>query len=702
MQTYYSMKKLNKFIFSFIALAGCSISTIEAQIPFDQKATTTGNIGISFSNVGTVGRPQVINNSQGLPSMEYPKGSGINHLFEGGIWIGAKVNGQIRVSTSADDASSGYRAGIDGFEFTPSSLLRERSSLANNENYSNVAVSHQDFLMSFTDRNVIIPGTTTPIANHQTPLFADIDLETYAWNFAFADYFVLMNYKITNNSNETWDSVWIGQWNDLVIRNLNVTQDGGAAFFNKGGAGFIDSNQTLYVYQVNGDDIDYTQSYGAVRILGVDWRGEFIHPLNSANLVSKGYPAPSVNPNFWIFGFSTVNDFIAPIDDAAKYERLKTGMNVNNPTINNQLRVGSNLIQLISIGPIPEVKPGESISFHIAYLAAKQVNGPDDTPEARENLYRNTGWAWRTFLGEDENANGVLDDGEDINENGSLNRYFLPEPPETPRVKIIPSSNKVEIYWTANSVASVDPISKKQDFEGFKLYRTNPGDDLKLNLLNSAKLVAQWDSAGNAIGYNNGFEAIKLDNPVYFDGDTNAYVFKYEMTGLLNGWQYLFVLTAFDKGDTELGLESLESSFTENDFRVYTGTTPNAIDSKNQSTQIGVYPNPYKTTAAWDGNTSRTRKIYFYNLPSRCVINIYTISGDLVATLNHNSATYKGENIRWFENFSAQENVVFSGGEHAWDLLSDTKSDIQPGTYLVSVKDLKTNQVQTTKFVILK
>ena len=89
-------------------------------------------------------------------------------------------------------------------------------------------------------------------------------------------------------------------------------------------------------------------------------------------------------------------------------------------------------------------------------------------------------------------------------------------------------------------------------------------------------------------------------------------------------------------------------------------------------------------------------------MPSRCVINIYTISGDLVATLNHNSATYKGENIRWFENFSAKENVVFSGGEHAWDLLSDTKSDIQPGTYLVSVKDLKTNQVQTTKFVILK
>jgi hypothetical protein len=39
--------------------------------------------------------------------MEYPTNSGIEHLFEGGIWIGALVNGQVAVSTASLDAPEG-------------------------------------------------------------------------------------------------------------------------------------------------------------------------------------------------------------------------------------------------------------------------------------------------------------------------------------------------------------------------------------------------------------------------------------------------------------------------------------------------------------------------------------------------------------------------------------------------------------------
>ena len=32
------------------------------------------------------------------------------------------------------------------------------------------------------------------------------------------------------------------------------------------------------------------------------------------------------------------------------------------------------------------------------------------------------------------------------------------------------------------------------------------GDDFNLNMLGDANVIAQWDKAGNAIGYNNGFD----------------------------------------------------------------------------------------------------------------------------------------------------------------------------------------------------
>ncbi|TNE79372.1 MAG: hypothetical protein EP332_11035 [Bacteroidetes bacterium] len=694
--------------FTRIGLLGMLLSFTQlasAQAVFDQKATNIGNIGFAVSNVGTLGRPQVISNNAGIPSMEYPIGSGINHLFEAGIWIGARVNGQTRVSTSASDASTGYRAGLSGFEFTPNGMITESSSLTSSPLFSNSAVSHQDFRVSFTDKNTIIPGTSTPITGHQFPLYADITMQTYAWNFSFADYFVIVDYTITNNSTDRWDSVWVGNWNDLVVRNLNITQDGGSAFYNKGAGFYLDSLQSLVVYQKYGDDIDYTGNYAALRVLGAEWRGQFFHPGNAKPFADSALPIPKVNGNFWLFGSSSSNDFVPPFDDASRYDRLRNGMNFGSSAVQTQLSIGSNLIQLASTGPFISIEPGESIHYTVAYVAAKQMSTPvggqaQDNTAAREELYRNLGWAYRTYLGEDLNANGILDAEEDLNGNGKLDRFVLPEPPATPKVKMIAESNKVTLYWDEAALHSIDPISKKQDFEGFRLYRSNAGDDLDLNLSGDAKLIAQWDSTGNAIGFNNGFESIRLQTPMYFDGDTTAYWYKWEVNGLLNGWQYLFILTSFDEGDDELDLPPLESSFTENSYRVFAGTTPQEISGKNSP--IGVYPNPYKTGAAWDGSTSRTKKIYFYNLPKLCTIQIFTISGDLVTTIEHDASTYVGDDIRWFENLSDSEKAVFSGGEHAWDLLSTTKSTVAQGTYLFTVKDKNTGRSHTGTFVIIQ
>ncbi len=694
-------KKMSlRILFSGVLLLNFGLAF--SQVSFDQKYTDAGRLGLAISNVGTLGRPAVRSNSQGPPSMEYPINSGIEHLFEGGIWMGAIMNGQQLVSTSAVDAANGYSTGASGFEFTANGPVKVRSTLKNSDYFTPSAVSHQDFVVGFTDKNVIVPGLNIPITNHTNPLFAEVRLESYAWNYSYADFFVILNYEITNNSTNAWDSVYLGMWSDMVVRNINVTQDNGTAFFNKGRGGYDKNAGAIYVYQAAGDDVDYTQSYAACQLLGVEWRGKYFHPNNSKQFTDSGYLPPVINPNFWYYN-STTAPYTSPANDQERYYKLKT------PTDSAKILTGPNTvtgnwIQLISIGSIPQVLPGEKIKFVVAMVCAKQKESGDpmnkDNSTSRKELTDHLSWAKRTYLGEDLNENGLLDAGEDLNGNAVLNRYILPEPPADPQVKMIPGDNQLDIYWGKNSMESIDPISKEKDFEGFRLYRTNIGDDKSTNLLDKANLIAQWDSAGNAIGFNNGFSSIQLPSPVVIESDT--FYFHYRLTGLMNGWQYLVLLTAFDKGDVDLNLESLESSFSENSYHIFTGTEPNAIESKNSKPAIGVYPNPYKGSALWDGTTSRTRKIYFYNLPQRCEISIYTASGDLVNKISHNGITYAGEDSRWFENFAGTKNIVMSGGEHAWDMLTETKNQISQGIYIFAVKDLATGQIQTGKFVILK
>jgi hypothetical protein len=676
----------------------------QAQTPFSQKYTNVGRIGLNITNAGTIGKPDVSTNTNGNPSLEFPIGSGIEHLFESGLWIGAFVDGQPRVSSSSIEAVKGYSTGASGFEFTQTTGIDERSSLTSSSKYSSSAISHQDFYFQMTDKYTVIPGTSQAIQGHDFPLFADVKVESYAWNYSFADYFVILNYTITNNSSKNWDSVYLGMYSDMVVRNVNVTQETGTAFFNKGRCGFDSTNTAVYAFQVKGDDIDYTQSYVGLQLLGAEWRNRYFHPSQKDYFIKNGWSIPKINAQFWNYG-GTNPPFAKANDDIERYSKLQTTMDSSTlfmPT--GPYNSTNNWIQMISTGPFMSIAPGETVKFTVAFVCAKQLGGlsnnqTTDNESNRKELTNHLGWTKRTYLGEDANENGMLDSLEDLNGNKVLDRFILPSPPATPKTKIVTGNNKVDIYWDASAELSIDPLSKKKDFEGYKIYRTNPGDDLKLNLQDAKNLIAQYDKSGNNIGFNNNFKAVKLDQPKTFEGDSTSYTYHYEMTGLLNGWQYMFIITSFDEGDEQLGLDPLESSFSENDFRVYTGSAPS--DYINKDIQPGVYPNPYKTSAAWDGNTSRTKKIMFYNLPKNAKVTIYTAAGDIVKTFEHHAETYLGEDTRWFDNYGG-ENTIMPGGEHAWDMLSESKTAISTGIYLYTILDIDSGKIKSGSLAIIK
>jgi hypothetical protein len=659
----------------------------------DSKYTTVGNIGLTVTNFGTYGHgfahwPQ-------QPSCEYPLGSGIEHIFDGGLWIGGYTSedGQGRnrlgpfVTTGAVDASSVANRG-GGFEFTNDidNFVGERSSLIDSKFFSPDAVSHQDFIMDYTDTNTVFDNGE-PVVDH-SPLGLVIRQESYAWNFPFADFFVIFNYNIKNVSDKYIDSLYIGLWTDTVVRNTNITSPRvGGPFYNKSGNGFDDSLNIAYEFDSNGD-IGFTDSYIGIQYLG------------------SSEPHDSVNFTSWQFRNTTNANFFAPQDDFQRYLKLAGFFGGTNRFGNGidpaQLKAASNRSMLISAGSFESLAPGDSMSIAFAIVCAKKF-GTDlaslDTDEQRTNLNNNAGWAIRAYNGEDRNADGILDPTEDLDGNGEITRYILPAPPNIPRVKVIPDNQKVTIYWDRRAEESIDPISAKKDFEGYKIWRTNSGYDLteSQDILRSLVLVAEFDSIGNNIGYNTGFDSVELDQPVKFEGDDTEYWYRYEIEDLLNGWQYIYAVTAYDEGDPENNLTSLESSPLANSNKILPGTPP----TSEKGVEVGVYPNPYYGNAFWDGSSERLRKIYFYNLPAECEITIYTLSGDIVRRLRHDQQS-NGSDLRWFETFSKDGTQQMSGGEHAWDLVTEDDQAIATGLYLFSVKDFSNGDIKTGKFLVIK
>ncbi len=674
-------------LFSFTSEHDESIKRLNKLLKDDNSHyTNIGNIGITVTNFGTVGHGFGLWPEQ--PNCEYPLGSGIEHIFSGGLWIGGYIRNSTRpfVSTGAVDASSVSNRG-GGFEYTnsASSTVKERSSLINSKFYSPSAISHQDLYMEFTDSNRTL-NNGEAIVDHD-PLGVVVNQSCYAWNYPFADFFVIFNYWIKNTSKKYLDSVYVGLWNETVVRNTNITSPRvGTPFYNKGGNGYNDSLKVAYEFDATGD-VGFTDSY-----IGIQFLGSSVYQ-DTANFVT------------WKYKSTTDPKYFTPPNDVQRYMKMSgyfaDGIRFNE-TIAKDIKKPGTWTILLSAGPYKTIAPGDSINVVFAYVAAKKYgydNPALDTKVQKTNLYNNAGWAIRAYNGEDRNGNNILDPGEDLDGDGKITRYILPAPPLSPIIKVVPESEKVTLYWDKRAESSIDPISGLKDFEGYRIYRTNVAFDLTASqdILKSLTLAAQFDSVGNDIGYNTGYSFIELDAPKVFPNDTTKYWYKFEFENLLNGWQYLYSVTAFDEGDKTNNLGSLESSQLAGVNRIIPGTPP----TSNEDIKIGVYPNPYYGSAIWDGGYERLRKIYFYNLPEECEITIYTLSGDIVKHIYHDTNS-NGSNIRWFETFANNGDQKLSGGEEPWDLISDYDQAIATGLYLFSVKDLSNSKIKIGKFLIIK
>lgn len=672
----------------------------------DRHTINVGNIGLIVTNYGTVGLAFA---ERGRLSCEYPLGSHKEHMFLGGIWVGGIQNNQIRVSTGAIDISSLQYKNEGGFEYTtgqwlgsptsnPGDSMIERSLIPISQYYNPSAISHQDLVCDYTDSNTVIPQLGEEIPGH-SPLGIVVHQEVYAWSQSFADAYVILSFVIRNTSQYPIENMYIGYWIDTMVGNtdLNPPPNWAPTYtwrWYDDGNGLVDSMQMCYEYDYDGD-FGYAENYIGMRILGTD---PALMPGTDTSYLDK------VQFYEWLFRDTQDPVFFAPQNDVQRYERMTTGLNNYQTWREWPGAIGPlNRSMLLSTGPFLEVNPGDSVKFTFAIICAEKYGSApmqDDLEISRKNLYLNSQWAKISYDGEDKNGNGILDPGEDLwPYNGILDRYKLPEPPPPPVVKLVPGDGKVDVYWDDQPEHFIDPVTGSEDFEGYRIYRarlTNENQGIGLKQL--FELIGQYDII-DSIGYNTGLDLIRLDEPLDINGHTFHYKFTNE--GLLNGWQYAFAVSSFDMGDPENNLESLESSVLLGYGKAFAGPLAGVDERK-----ITVFPNPYKASSAWDGLgddgvQERSRLLYFANLPENCTIRIFTLAGDLVDVLEHEAASYTGQDINWFKEFAEGEKV-FSGGLHGWDLVSKSDQAVATGLYLYVVEDRDTGEIYRGKFVVIK
>ncbi len=147
--------------------------------------------------------------------------------------------------------------------------------------------------------------------------------------------------------------------------------------------------------------------------------------------------------------------------------------------------------------------------------------------------------------------------------------YRFSPPPAKPTLTAVPGDGKVTLYWDRKAEEEKDPILKKLDFQGYKIYKATDSNfnDVR-NVTNADGIVEgyqpleQFDLADTVSGYFYPNEELFQDSQgfTYNLGSNSGLVHQYVDEDVLNGRTYYYALVAYDTGDTSNGLFPTENS----------------------------------------------------------------------------------------------------------------------------------------------
>ena len=294
----------------------------------DWKLTTFGKVRQVVTNLGALNKGQT--NFPGLINAEFPPGSGEEHLYQGGIWIGA-------VTPTGDTLVSETQSHFGFNEFYPTAAQwdtiwvgakGDTMQIPYWPNY--VAVSDQDFVCRYSDYNVL------NVQNH-TPLNVDIVQTTYAWGSGQLSEFLLHTYYIIPRKLPLKDA-YIAFWMHGSTGTINC------------GDNFIDEYARYFPQYHMAVDED---SPG-----GCD--GVAVSPVGFAVMT------PSDSTLKWAFNYYEHETM--PIRDNAEYAEMSSGRIMPDRLDPSRAHI------ILSFGPF-QLKLGDTLKVQMAEIFGNGING---------------------------------------------------------------------------------------------------------------------------------------------------------------------------------------------------------------------------------------------------------------------------------------------------------------------------------------
>ena len=516
---------------------------------------------VTISNYGTFGY------AVGSPGGEWPAGSGDMYIYGAGIWIGS-----IRRSTTGRDtlASVGYNPNSGASEMTPgcydnapggySSREFERVYMFPEDWPPNLAEFPADLSDSvltplripsgdtvvpgyfhYIPRDAVSSGDAWTVFNDRdetqhvagsTPRAIGVEVyqSTYAWTLPWNQDIVFFKLDVRNRTSDTIYDMYLGMVCDADVG--NSTDDRAGLALSK------------YIHSPDGGDSVFVDNMGYVwsddgipsGVCGFDFlQSPFVKDEqgnivgfdgldnNGNGLIDE--PAEGEQLGMTAFKIFTLND-ADPVDDFQQYLAL-AGHDYWDPEYpynpydsTDQAPADKRFLQ--STGPFV-LAPNEIVTVTIGLIAA------DRTAQTGEEMLYGIAQASRA-------AQAAYD-----------NNWIMPEPPPSPGLTLVPGDGRVTLIWDDLPEDAVDrffpvapalfnPYYVEQDFQGYKVYRSQTGQP------GDWELLTQFDRV-DGITFEDTTVVESLRTLASDVGLSYSYV---DSSGLRLGFPYHYAVTSFD------------------------------------------------------------------------------------------------------------------------------------------------------------
>lgn len=452
----------------------------------------------------------------------------------------------------------------------------------------------------------------SPLIGPEDKINVEAHSRTYAWSESYRANFIVYDYQIINLNDTTMQPVFVAIHADCDI---SVAEGGsGAQAYSR------DDLPDFYRDDAAREFISYMYDGDNPTVAGDDRGGNKIPKectgyigtrlLYCPPRIGETEPTMQSGHGWWDWNSD-------PGSDADWTRLMSDGQWMAPPPSVHDYRY------LQKMGPFA-IPPHDSIRIVLAFGVG----------EGLEGLRTDLGWADSLYQHSQSEAYGF--------------KWLGPSSPVSPSfVDLIPGDRQVEISWDNLAETTPDPATGAIDFEGYRLWR-------KTGAGGSWTLLMESDIVDD-IGLNTGIVHSYLDADV------------------VNGFQYFYSITAYDRGDPALGIESFESGKS-NARNVEPGLSVGTRDEAQSG--IHVVPNPFVLTSpvgfgfSPDSDNPSLERLLFVNLPGDAdvTVTVFSLTGDEIIKLRKTDRSLRTVD---------------------WDLISKNRQKVVAGTYLYVVESDK-------------